>query len=538
MPTTSDIIGQRLYQAGCRHAFGIPGGEVLSLMEGLENAGIAFHLVKHENPGGFMAEGTYHATGAPAILLATVGPGVVNAINVVANAWQDQVPMVFLTGCVDAAEAETYTHQVFDHTAVIAPISKASMVVADGAVDVMIDKAIALAQADPPGPVHLDVPIGIAGQEAGMTGFPVHVPSSNTAPAPGAALDRARAALATSERPLMIAGMGVLHHGAAAVVDDVVHRLNVPLITSYKAKGIIAEDEPLALGGHGLSPKSFKTLKPMIDAADLILLAGYDPMEMRIDWRHAWPTGQRDKTVIEISGTANTHFVHQSDISFVCDVSAGLTALADGLNGHPTWTDGGLDKMQAALASGFPRDEVWGPAAVIDAARAVFPRDGFAAVDTGAHRILLSQQWDCYAPRTLAQSSGLCTMGCAVPLAAGHKIADPDCPVIAFTGDGGMEMIMGELATLRDMKLAVPIVVFVDESLALIELKQRGNEQENLGVDFGGTDFAAVAQAMGGKGVTVTDRNALQSAIADGLNADTFTLIACPIGRKSYDGRF
>ena len=129
MSTASEIVAQHLYEAGCRHAFGIPGGEVLHLMEGLEKAGIDFHLVKHENSGGFMAEGTYHATGAPGILVATVGPGVVNAINVIANAWQDQVPMIFLTGCVDANEAETYTHQVFDHTAVIAPISKASMVI-------------------------------------------------------------------------------------------------------------------------------------------------------------------------------------------------------------------------------------------------------------------------------------------------------------------------------------------------------------------------------------------------------------------------
>jgi len=110
--------------------------------------------------------------------------------------------------------------------------------------------------------------------------------------------------------------------------------------------------------------------------------------------------------------------------------------------------------------------------------------------------------------------------------------------VIAFTGDGGMEMILGELATLRDMRLPVVIVVFVDESLALIELKQRANKQDNLGVDFGGTDFAKLAEIMGGIGVTATDRTTLESAIADGLRADTFTLIACPIGRKAYDGRF
>ncbi len=537
MSNAADLIAKRLYDAGCRHAFGIPGGEVLALMKALDAAGIQFHLVKHENSGGFMAEGTYHATGAPGILLATVGPGVVNAVNVVANAWQDQVPMIFLTGCVDAAEAETYTHQVFDHTAVIRPISKASFVAADGAVDVMVDKALAIAMDDPPGPVHIDVPIGLAGKETKPSGFPGRAKPAPVQPAPGPEFGRARDALARAERPLMIAGVDVLHHDAAATLDEVAHRLNIPVLTSYKAKGVIAEDDPLSLGGHGLSPKSFKTLKPLIDDADVILLAGYDPIEMRIDWRHAWSTGVEGKTVIEIAGHPNLHYVHQADVNFVCDVGAGLKALSEGLNGHQTWPAGEPQKIKDALAKAFPRDEAWGPAAVIDAARRAFPREGFAAVDTGAHRILLSQQWECYVPRRLAQSTGLCTMGCALPLAMGHKLANPETPVIAFTGDAGMEMILGELATLRDMKLPVVVVVFVDESLALIELKQRGNGQGNLGVDFGGTDFPAVAEAMGGRGIWASSRGDIEAAIQDGLDADTFTLIACPIGRKAYDGR-
>ena len=98
MPNAADIIARRLYDAGCRTAFGIPGGEVLTLIDGLNRAGIDFILCKHENAGGFMAEGTHHVTGAPAVLVATIGPGVANAVNVVANAEQDRVPLIFLTG--------------------------------------------------------------------------------------------------------------------------------------------------------------------------------------------------------------------------------------------------------------------------------------------------------------------------------------------------------------------------------------------------------------------------------------------------------
>ncbi len=194
--TAADIIARRLYEAGCRFAFGIPGGEVLSMMHALDRAGIPFILSKHENNAGFMAEGVYQRTGAPGILLATLGPGAANAVNVTANAEQDRVPLIVLTGCVDADEALTYTHQVIDHQPLFRPITKASFRVAGKGVEVLADKAVALALDDRPGPVHIDLPITLTaaaqnGTEPVRRGRP-----SPVAPAPGPDLDQARAWLA------------------------------------------------------------------------------------------------------------------------------------------------------------------------------------------------------------------------------------------------------------------------------------------------------------------------------------------------------
>ena len=538
MTRAADIIACKLYEAGCRHAFGIPGGEVLTMIDAMVDAGLNFQLVKHENNGGFMAEGTHHATGAPGILLATVGPGVVNAINAVTNAWQDQVPMIFLTGCIDAAEAQHFTHQVFDHTKVLTPVTKASLRVAEGAVETTIEKALAIAMEGRPGPVHLDLPISTA-NAAEDGNRPVHRSTpAPMAPAPGPDWDAACRALSSAERPLIIAGVDVLHHYAADDVANLARQFSIPILTTYKAKGILPEDDPLALGGHGLSPKAFSIIKPLINQADAIVLAGYDPIEMRSEWCDPWYIGEDGPAVIEFSAEANRHFMHHASHSFIGDVSAGIHALTESISRNGSWQGGEPAATRAALKNAFPRDEEWGPAAVIDVCRDVLPRETVVAVDTGAHRILLAQQWECFGPRTLLQSTALCTMGTAVPLAAGHKFAAPGTPVAAFSGDAGMEMILGELATLRDANLKFPIIVFVDESLALIELKQRRDGMNNRGVDFGETDFAAAAVAMGGHGVTADSRDDLRAALEEAMGADVFTLIACPIGRKAYDGRF
>jgi acetolactate synthase-1/2/3 large subunit len=534
MATAAQIIAKRLYESGVRHAFGIPGGEVLTLMDALEDAGISFQLVKHENAGGFMAEGTHHFTNAPCVLLATVGPGVANAVNAVINAFQDQVPLIYLTGCVDEYVAHTYTHQVFDHVELLKPVTKASFTAVDGAIDVVIDKAVSIAMDGRPGPVLVDVPISIAAKEQ-TDSAPVRRSSpAPMAPADGPGLERARELLAKAKKPLIIAGVDVLHHDAAETVAEFARDFDIPLMTTYKAKGVLPEDHPLALGGAGLSPKADAILQPLIHESDLLILVGYDPIEMRASWTNLWDA---DKNTIEFSAAVNTHYVFQAQLSFIGHVGEGLKRLRHGINKQPIWADRRPAEVCAALKEAFSSNGEWGPAAAIHAARRALPRNGAVGVDTGAHRILLSQAWECYEPRGLMQSTGLCTMGVALPLAIGRKLAEPTRPVMAFSGDAGMEMVLGELATVRDLGLALPIVVFVDEQLALIELKQRSSGMKNLGVDFGGTNFVAVAEAMGGVGVVADNAKAMEAEVSAALSRDTFTLISCPIGSNAYDGK-
>ncbi len=530
--TGANLLASALAMAGATHAFGIPGGEVLALVDALGRAGIRFELARHENAAGFMAEGLWHATGALPVLVATLGPGVANAVNVIANAQQDRVPLIFVTGCVDQALAESYTHQVFDHQAVLRTLVKASFRAAPGTEDLVVEKAVAIARHGRPGPVHIDLPISTA--EARVAWRPT---PALPVPRPGVPQDLslARALIAEARRPLVIAGLDLVEPEGAAALDCFLTATGAPLLTTYKAKGLVPEDEPRVLGAVGLSPKADAIVRPLIEAADLIVLAGYDPIEMRQGWRNPWPVG---KPVIDIVAEPIQHGMHASSLLLEGDVGAILDRLGDDLTPQPVWTEGQPAAVRRAFRAAFATPRDWGPHAVFETLRAVAPEGTVATADSGAHRILLSQIWTCDGPRRLLQSSGLCTMGCALPLATGAALGSGR-PTLCFTGDAGLEMVLGELATLRDLHLPVIVVALVDKALGLIALKQRQLGLPRIGVDIGETDFAAVARAMGGHGATIDDRETLaREAEAAFARRDGFTLLACRIDAADYEGAF
>lgn len=527
----ADRLAASLAAAGATHAFGIPGGEVLALVDALESAGIAFHLARHENAAGFMAEGHWHATGALPVLVATLGPGVANAVNVIANAQQDRVPLIFLTGCVDGALAESFTHQVFDHQAVLRPLVKASFRVQPGTEALVIEKAVALARQGRPGPVHIDLPISVAEAASpaplapAMPRRPVSRPHDLTA---------VTSQIGQARKILVLAGLDLVNQQAAVPFRTFVEATGAAVLTTYKAKGILAEDHPAVIGAVGLSPRADQIIRPLIDAADLIILAGYDPIEMRQGWRNPWPA---DKPVIDIVAEALPHGMHSASDLLEGDVGAILSAITPSTPVQDCWTDGEPARIREVFHAAFADRPTWGPHAVFHAMRAVAPPMTVATADSGAHRILLSQIWACHAPRTLLQSTGLCTMGCALPLATGAALGSGQ-PVICFVGDAGLDMVLGELSTLRDLAVPVIIVVLVDQALGLIALKQQQMGLSRHGVDFRASDFRGVAQAMGGVGVDINTRSDLIHEARAAFARPGFTLLACHIDARAYDGAF
>jgi acetolactate synthase-1/2/3 large subunit len=532
----ADLVARTFYQAGIRHAFGMPGGEVVTFIDALERAGIRFVLARNETAAAMMAAGTHAVTGAPGLLVTTLGPGLANAVNGIADASQEHAALIIVSGIVERHLRGRYTHQILDHAALLRPLVKASFEIEAEGAPAIAARALALAGARPWGPVHLDLSPSVAAEQAPQDAAPAILPRlirPNLA-TDSRAIAELRQRLAEAERPLLLAGYEALRDNAADAVTKLAEH-GIPVLTTYKAKGLLDEHHTKSLGAAGLSPKADAILLPLLQQADLILAAGYDPIEMRGNWLGALPHPER---IVELSLAPADHGMHEAGSWLAGPVAALLTALASGLDRrNSAWPAGEIGRAKTALTQAFAAPADWGAHAVIETLEAALPPDAIVTVDSGAHRILLSQKLHIRRPGGLLQSAGFCTMGAALPLAIGAKVARPARPVVAVMGDGGLEMTLGELGTLRDQGLPIVVLVLQDESLALIELKQRQAGLEAKGVRMGATDYAAVAQAFGGVGMSVSSRAALAEALEAAFRGERFTVIAAKIDAGDYVGR-
>jgi acetolactate synthase-1/2/3 large subunit len=536
VPKTTDIIARALKEAGVTHAFGIPGGEVLELLEAFRTHGIEFVLTKQELGAGMMADAAFQLTGKPGVLVATLGPGITNTTTAVAQALLDRSAVAVITGEIATSLKGVYTHQIIDQDAMMRPLVKWSTnVAAKGAYD-QVRKGLAIAQSPMPGPVHFNLPTDVAvAEQADGHAFG----TTRVVAAPAAeALEPITAMLETARKPLALVGVGVQLDSAHDELRAFLEHWRIPFIATYKAKGVVPEDHELCLGATGLSPVIDKIHMGAIRDSDLILTIGFDPVELRSDWMNPWDAGKR---TINIDLLPNTHLVYRTSLEYAGSIKACLRALAvagaqpEGHTGDG-WSRGALDAYRETLRAAIAHEPHagLGPYQVASTLRAVFPRDTIATIDTGSHRILINHVWQSYEPRTLLQSNGLGSMGYALPAAIAARLLFPQRPVLAMMGEAGLDMVIGEMALLDEHRLPITIVVFRDDTLSLIKLKQERMQLPETGVRTGSPDYALIAKAYGGTGVVVEDLASLKRAAHAALTAERFTLIEARIDPAEY----
>jgi acetolactate synthase-1/2/3 large subunit len=503
-----------------RDVFGLPGGEILAFVDACRRAGLRFLLTGHEASAAWMALVTGQLTGVPGVCAATLGPGAANLVTGVASALLERAPMIAVTAQTPNRELDTATHQRLDLARLFAPIAKASIILGQSDTAATVDAAINLALAPRAGPVYLALPSDAALEECKAA---EKIPKRE-APPVSAGVQRIAERIAGSKRPLALIGLGATP-AAAAAVQALIAKLQAPFVVTPKVKGIISEDHPLFLGvasGMALDREVVATIR----AADLILGIGFDPVESDKTW-----FAGLDVVALDTVSMEEGRYQPQERLG---DLPPLIAELAAHVEPKP-WPEELLCERREAMRPRFASAlNGLSPLRLIEALRCVFPRHGIAACDVGSHKLAIGQFWRTYEPGTFLMANGLSAMGFGLPAAIAAQLVYPDRHVMAMVGDGGMLMMLHDLAMIRELNLPIVIVVFADASLSLIRLAAERRRLEPVGVDFQAPDFTAIARGFGLEAAKAASVEHAGQLVESALSARRPFLVEAAVDYREY----
>ena len=532
---TSEVIIQYLASAGIRHIFGYPGDPSVEFLEAARREGMRFVLGSREGTAGLMAEAYGQLTGRPGVCLSTLGPGSTNLVNAVANAYLDRVPMLAISGQIERKREPYFTHQVVDHNRLFSPISKWTTAVQPNTVGTIMRKALRIATAERPGPVHITTAGDVVGAEA--TDCEISLPPMRAARTPqlfstGAAESDPVKRIKSARRPVILAGISAVWSGATAALVRLAETIGAPVVVSPMSKGVMPEDHPLYAGTLDMACNKF--VWDFLKGADLLLAVGFDAVELIKPWPLAMP-------IIHIDTVPNTDQIYQADLEIVGDIADILEAIAAACGSLERWSAAEVAAHRGKLTELYYAGRVAGrlnPTDVVDVLRGAMPRDTVVSTDVGSHKMLIGQGWTSYSPRALLMTNGLSSMGFSLPAAIAAKLVHPEKPVVCFVGDGGLAMVQAELRVASSLKLDPVVVVFCDNSLNRIELKQMARQYPSWGTVIEPTDISMLARSMGCDGVAVDSIKGLESALTGGRAKDRPLVIGARIDPAQYAAQF
>ena len=530
MATTVEVLADAFKAAGTPFIVGHPGGESVELMEAGRQRQMRFLLMKQEVAGAMLAATWGEITGSPGVCLSTRGPGAANMVNGVAHALLDRAPLIAITDAYSRPTYETGLRQRINQLAVYAPLVKWSTTIDAKTVSQQVRRAMRTATALPPGPVHFELPQSETTREAGAYAAesPLLPKIINSRP-DRSDLKPALDMIARSKRPILIVGLGVLWAKASPELVQFAERIGAPVLTTPKCKGAIPEDHALRAGCiiGGLIERN------LVNAADLIVTVGLDAVELQPKpWPYTLP-------VLALSGTPSLDALVPAEPEVVGDLKSILAGLAEWATAGSNWGEKAARTFRDDVSKALDTpSKGLSPQRAMEIARAVLPRDTIATCDAGASRLLVVQKWQSYGPREFLGSNGLGSMGYAVPGAMGARLAHPNRPIVAFVGDGGFMMSVAELQTTQTEKLPIIAVVFDDQEIGLIRVKQEIKGIPRHGVKIGGVDWEKLGHAFGCDAAVVETEQALGDALGAALKSGRTTVIGARIDPSGYVAQF
>lgn len=497
----SDLFIKCLENEGVECIFGVPGEEVLDLLDSLSRSTIKFIVTRHEQGAAFMADVYGRLSHKPGVCLSTLGPGAMNLITGVADAHLDRAPVVAVTGQAALEKTHKEAHQYIDVVGSFRHITRWNTTITRADfIPEIVTKAFDIAT-DAPGAVHIELPEDVAQEETGAE--PLERKGSIHISAPDdRELRRVADFIHHASMPVILAGNGILREEASPELREFVNKTGMPVATTFMGKGALPADSELYLGSLGLHEKDYVMCG--IDASDLVICIGFDHVEYSPRF---WNPDALKKIVHIHSSHPEVDSSYLPDLILIGSIREslrGLTVRCNFKKGMHEQFRKVRDAMQSELESlkndtAFPLK----PQKILYDIRSCLSRDGVLISDVGAHKLWIGRLFPAYEPNTVIISNGLASMGFALPGAIATNLVLPDRKVVVATGDGGFMMSLSELETAKRLGCSFAVVIFNDSKYGSIEWKERIKFKRSFGVEFTNPDFVKLAESFGANGVRI-----------------------------------
>ena len=523
----SDLLVAALENEGVERIFAVPGEENLDIVESLRSSKIELIVTRHEQAAAFMAATYGRLTGKAGVCLSTLGPGALNFSTGAAYALLGAMPMVLITGQKGILRRKQGRFQIVDVVPSMTPLTKmARQIVSTTTIPTIVREAFRVAQQEPPGPVHLELPEDIAGEPAPdlpcIPPHPIDLPVAHPV-----ALDRAAALILEANRPLIMLGASASRPRLTEALSDFVRRLRIPFFTTQMGKGAAAGGTNLYLGTAALSERDY--VHQAVDRADLIVAIGHDTVE-----KPPFFMGPGGPTVIHIGylpATVEEVFFPHAEV--IGDVAGTLALLADRLEGKLKNASALLPLREQILThladrateSRFPLT----PQRIVHDVRQVMPDNGIVCLDNGMYKIWFARNYRTRVANTLLLDNALATMGAGLPSAIMAAMLFPQRRVLAVCGDGGFMMNSQEMETAVRLGLNLVVLIIQDDAYGMIRWKQAVDGFADWGLTFGNPDFVKYAESYGAKGARVDTADGLAPALEAAFGAGGVQLVTVPV---------
>lgn len=530
----SHILCEALVREGVELMFGYPGGAIMPFYDALTAYPTLRHvLVRHEQAAAHAADGYARTTGKVGVCVATSGPGATNLVTGLATAFMDSTPVVAITGQVARPFIGRDAFQETDVLGVTQPITKHNFLVSniEDLADI-VHEAFRLAKGGRPGPVLIDVPKdvqlgkGMYRPRASISSLEYFRATRVDEPSPEA-IARAAHLIASAQRPLIMSGHGVILSDAYDELRAFAEKANIPVISTLLGLSAMPVDHPLFLGMPGMHGPAH--VNHAIGIADLIIGVG-----LRFDDRVTGKVSEfaPHARIIHIDIDASEmHKVKLAAVPIVADAKAALSALVEAVDpgDHADWIAeirGWEAQRGEQLANASSEQAYPDPRGILDAIYEATNGDAIIVTDVGQHQMWTARLYPWKRLNSHITSGGLGTMGFGLPAAMGVKMGIPDATVWVVAGDGGIQMNIQELATLKQMGVAVKVAIMNNGYLGMVRQWQQFFHNHNYSeTPITGPDYPKLAEAYGLHGMRITRREDVGAAVRTAMETEGTVII-------------